>query len=66
MDGHLDRDWFGDPFAAFGNALEYRDPLVVPRGGKHRAQRLKSLGNAVVPQVVLALFMAIRDADERG
>ncbi|MDQ3125220.1 MAG: hypothetical protein M3Q74_06395 [Pseudomonadota bacterium] len=59
---HLDPDWGGDPMAAFGRGLEYREPLTVAHADR-RAARLKALGNAVVPAVPYVLFRAIEQAE---
>lgn len=39
-------------------------PRVVPRGAPNRTNRLKTLGNAVVPAVVEAIGRAVKRADE--
>ena len=62
----LSDHWDGDPFAAFGHAHEFGVPLVVEGRVPERTNRLKALGNAVVPQVVLAIFGAINECGGGG
>ena len=48
---------------AFGHDHEYGVPLVVSGQVKDRVNKLKSLGNAVVPQIPYQIFLAIDAAD---
>lgn len=59
---HLDPEWDGDPLGAFGWGWEYGVPLTVEGKVEHRVNRLKGLGNAVVPQVPFAIFSCIQQA----
>ncbi len=59
---HIDPDWGGDPMAAFGRGLEYREPLTVAHA-EQRVARLKALGNAVCPQIPYVIFQAIEQAE---
>ena len=49
---------------AFGHDHEYDVPLTVSGPVKDRVNKLKALGNAVVPQVPYLLFRAIQAAEE--
>jgi site-specific DNA-cytosine methylase len=44
-----------------------REPEDIPRvatGIKNRTERLKSLGNSIVPQVVAEIFRAIKETEQ--
>jgi site-specific DNA-cytosine methylase len=45
------------------------EPEDIPRveiGVKDRTDRLKSLGNSIVPQVVAEIFKAIKETENEG
>lgn len=62
--GFLSPHWDGNPLNAFGHDHEYGVPLVTNERVPERVNKLKALGNAVVPQIPYLIFRAIQEAEE--
>lgn len=60
--GLLDPRWNGDPLYAFRDDWEDGVPRVTA-GCEQRVNKLKALGNALVPQVAYQIFQAISEHD---
>jgi len=58
--GLMDERWRGDPMNAFGADWEDGVPRVVATE-RDRVNKLKALGNAIVPQVAYQVLMAMED-----
>ena len=62
----MDPGWDGDPLNAFGRGLEFAAPLVTAEKVPERVNKLKALGNAIVPQVAYEILAAIDAAEREG
>jgi hypothetical protein len=55
----MDPRWNGNPLNAFGGDWEEGVPRVTTHEA-NRVAKLKALGNSLVPQVALEVFLAIQ------
>lgn len=55
-----------DPLKYFGRGWEYEVPLTTNEPSRDRVNRLKGLGNAIVPQVAYVIFDAIMRAEQES
>lgn len=55
-----------DPLKYFGRGWEYEVPLTTNEPSSDRVNRLKGLGNAIVPQVAYVIFDAIMRAEQES
>lgn len=60
--GYVDSRWQGDPLNAFDDDWEAGIPRVTG-GCDQRVNKLKALGNALVPQVAYMVFQVIAAAE---
>ena len=58
----MDRDW---PAGQYAQQKDWESPRIVTSSSKGRNQRLKALGNAIVPQQVYPIFEAIIQTEHR-
>jgi hypothetical protein len=59
----MDARWDGDPMQAFGPSWESGIARVTA-SEKDRVNKLKALGNAIVPQVAYELLMMMLEVDD--
>jgi hypothetical protein len=57
----MDARWGGNPMRAFGPDWEEGVPRVVATE-KDRVNKLKALGNSIVPQVAYQILLAMEEA----